>query len=101
MVSDLRPWTMMGGPMDKGRRELEAEWRERLTHARMRYREKAAICAALMAERVQSPSAPIADPDGAFALQHALRLESAALAEYRWTLRLFTDLVVHGIVPRV
>jgi len=85
---------MNAGP---SRRELEAQWRERVNHARLRYREQAAICEALMAQRVRTP---VADPDGAFALQHALRVESQALQEYMWALRTFTDLVVHGIVPR-
>jgi len=40
------------------------------------------------------------DPDGAFALRHALRLESIALRDYMRVLRIFTGLVVDGIVPR-
>ena len=82
------------------RRELEAQWLERVKQARAHYQERAAICQAVMSERARYPIARIADPDGAFALQHALRLESHALQEYMRALQVFTNLVVHGIVPR-
>ena len=38
-------------------------------------------------------------PDGQYALQHALRAENLALAEYRRVLRIYTDLVMEGKLP--
>jgi hypothetical protein len=72
------PWN--GGPV---RRELEAAWRERLDHTLIRYRDKAAIARLLMTERLVLPKNEGFDPDGAFALHHALRRESEALREYK------------------
>jgi hypothetical protein len=41
---------------------------------RTRYKEKAAIAEAMLAELLHSPAAPLADPDGKFAYQRALQL---------------------------
>jgi hypothetical protein len=46
---------------------------------------------------LRSPDIPAVDGD--FAARRAIKLESAALREYARILRIFTDLVVKGVVP--
>lgn len=38
-------------------------------------------------------------PDGGFAARRALKMESIALAEYVWTLRIFSNLVMDRKIP--
>jgi hypothetical protein len=88
--------------MERGsvRRELEAAWQRRVSHAQARYGEKAAIARLLKTDRLALPlSERPADPDGAFALDQALRRESEALGEYRRVLTIFSELILHGTVP--
>jgi len=88
--------------MERGpvRRELEAAWQRRVSHAQAGYREKAAIARLLMTDRLalSLSERPDPDPDGAFALQ-ALRRESEALGEYKRVLTIFSELLLHGTVP--
>jgi len=79
-----------------GRRELETVWHERLLQAENHYRQASAKLRVVQADYLEhsSPSA-----DGNFALQHALRCENHARAEYVRVLRLFTRLILYGDPP--
>ena len=79
--------------MERGpvRRELEAAWQRRVSHAQARYREKAAIARLLMSERRALAKNEGFDPDGALALHQALRRESEALREHRRVLTIFSE----------
>jgi hypothetical protein len=81
------------------RRELEAAWRERLSRARSRYQEKAAIHKEMVAERSVWTINREPDPDGRFALHLALREESAPRGEYMRVLRIFSKLILDGTPP--
>ena len=59
-----------------------------------RYRIAKAECA--KAILLQSDATP---PDGSFGYRKALRVETAALAEYKRVLFIFTDLVANGKLP--
>ena len=76
------------------RRALAAIWRERLENARSRY--EAAKATVQGARELQSQ---IPSPDGNFTLDHALRAEYRALAEFNRLLTIFNALVVHGNIP--
>jgi hypothetical protein len=80
------------------RREVEADWLERLKRARSRYEEKVAIRQKIVAERPVWPINLAPDPDGRFALNLALKEESAR-TEYMRLLRIFTELILHGTPP--
>ena len=96
-------------------REVEAAWLERLKRARSRYQEKVAlerlkrarsryaekvsIRQKMVAERPAWPISLAPDPDGRFALNLALREESAARTEYMRLLRIYTGLILHGTPP--
>ena len=101
----LRPWypfALSGtSPVDATpfRREVEAVWLERLKRARSRYEEKMAIRRQMVAERPVWPINLAPDPDGRFALNQALKEESAARTEYMRLLRIFTELILHGTPP--
>ena len=77
---------------DADRRALGAIWRERLENARTRY--EAAKTAVQGAREAQLTSS-----DDSFALDHALRAEYRALAEFKRVLTIFNDLVIHGSIP--
>jgi len=79
---------------DADRRALGVIWRERLENARVRY--EAAKAAVQDARELQSQ---ISSPDGSFTLDHALRAEHHALAEFKRVLAVFNDLVVNGKIP--
>ena len=76
------------------RMALEDLWRERLRIALERYRN--AKVEGRIAIRQQEEAAP---PDGSFAYRKTLRVENAALVEYRRVLRIFTDLTVNRKMP--
>jgi hypothetical protein len=76
--------------------ELETLWRKRVSHAYMRYQEKAAICEALRAELVSSG---FPDPAAWLTNVHACRLASDALQDYVQIVRTHVDFVVQGISP--
>jgi len=75
---------------------LEDLWRERLQEAQRRYSLAKVACAKATQECANgfTPS-----PDGRFALQMALRVEMAALAEYQRVLAIFHDLAVNRKLP--
>ena len=79
---------------DADRRALGAIWRERLENARTRYE---AATATVQGVREFHPQVP--SPDGSFTLDHALRAEHHALAEFKRVLAVFNDLVVNGKIP--
>jgi hypothetical protein len=84
------------GPPTRARQAMEDLWRERMQNARMAYVD--ARRATRVAES-QYPRGVTPAPDGAFAINQALKIENAALSEYRRVVAIFTDLVVHGKVP--
>ena len=86
--------------MERGpvRRELEAAWQRRVSHAQAGYREKAAIARLSMTDRLALPLSERPDPD-AFALDQALRRESEARREYKRVLTIFSELILHGTLP--
>ena len=79
---------------DADRRALGAIWRERLENARVRHE---AAKAALQVARERHSQ--LTSPDDSFALDHALRAEHHAFAEFKRVLTNFYDLVVHGKIP--
>jgi hypothetical protein len=81
------------------RRELEATWLQRLKRTRSRYEEKATIRKEMLAERSVWPINLQPDPDGRFALDLALKEESAARTEYMRVLRIFSKLILDGTPP--
>ena len=84
----------------RSRQELQIEWGRRVTHARDRYKQHAAICTDLIAERLldfRNQHSP--NPDGTLAFIQALRKESEALKEYTRVTRIYNDLLLHGTVP--
>ena len=82
------------------RSELESAWRERVGRARSRYEEKLAISRRMVGERLEWPISLAPDPDGRFALNQALKEESAARTEYMRLLRIFTELILRGTPPK-
>ena len=76
--------------------ELETQWRTRVSHAYMRYQEKAAICDALRAE-LFNPG--FTDPAAWLTNVHACRLASDALQEYVQIVRTYVDFVRTGNGP--
>ena len=84
---------------DPSRPELEAAWHQRLNRARSRYEEKLAIRRQMVGERLEWPISLAPDPDGRFALNQALQEESAARTEYMRILRIYTEFILHGMLP--
>lgn len=83
---------MPGAPLN--RRELERYWKERWLQAKLELEAARA--------HVQSVKSTLSGPygaDGAYAYARAIQGETTALIEYSRTLRIYTDLVVHGKVP--
>lgn len=77
------------------RRVLEDLWRERLSDARLRLD----FARNYLGEVGHDPLGDSPAPDGHFAFQRAIKAERFALPEYIRILRLFSDLVMNGIVP--
>ena len=83
---------MPDAPLD--RRELERYWEERCLQAKLKLEAARA--------HVQSVKSTLSGPygaDGAYAYTRAIKGETTALIEYSRTLRIYTDLVVHGKLP--
>lgn len=76
--------------------EQEDLWRGKLRLARERYEEAAKAFRTTWAEHFE----PRPTTDSTFAIQHARKLESQALAEYMRVLKIFTDLLLHGKIPQ-
>jgi len=79
---------------DSHRQLLEVLWRQRVQNELHRYREAREVCQKSLSDRGDIPS-----PDGSFAFQRALRVETAALKEYMRVLEIFNTLVVHRKMP--
>jgi hypothetical protein len=81
------------------RHEFQSAWRERVNGARSCYKEKVAIRRRMVTERPVWPINLEPDPDSRFALHLALHEESAARTEYMCLLRIYTELILHGMPP--
>jgi len=80
---------------DADRQALEAKWRERLENARHRYE-----AAKATVQRFRELQAKSHSVDVSLALEYALRVEDAALAEFKRVLTIFNDLVNYGKIPQ-
>lgn len=78
------------------RRKLENLWRAKVQAAHERYRRAAVQSHSVMEEQQQKL---LTGADGFHAVTMAVREESAALREYRRVLKIFTELLVHGMLP--
>ena len=76
------------------RQTLEDRWRREVHFTYSRYQAAKEAVHKARELRVDAPS-----PDGVFALNQALRIESAALTEYKRVLQVFTDLLIDGKIP--
>jgi hypothetical protein len=79
------------------REELENLWRTRLDKAADRYN-TAKKTYRLVADEDRQGLTP--SPDGRYAIRQARQEEAAARAEYIRVLRIFTDLILHGKIPK-
>src|SRR3954470_14108914 len=77
-------------------KELQALWLDRLQSASDEYRRTSAAYR-MIAQEYQGRVLP--SPDGDFSLRQALKQQNSARAEYARTLRIFTDLLLNGVVP--
>jgi len=77
-------------------KELQAQWLERLQGASDQYRQASAAYR-MVAQDYQGRVMP--SPDGDLSLRQALQNQNKARAEYARVLRIFTDLLLNGIVP--
>jgi hypothetical protein len=87
MIGDSRPYN---------RKDVEEQWRVRLSDARATY-ETAVAQFRNASEDFRSHSIP--SPDGGLGVHLAIAAESAARREYMRILRAFTDLVLNGRDP--
>lgn len=77
--------------------EIEDRWRSRLAEAK-RNHDRAVVEFRRAAEVYRAREIPASD--GNLGLHQAIASESTARREYIRILRLFTDLVVHGRIPK-
>jgi hypothetical protein len=82
--------------VDVGLRELEIVWRERMKDAYGIYLERQTEAHELSTRTAVLDSF---GPDGVFAIRQARSRELAALKEYVRIVRIYTNLVLHGIKP--
>jgi hypothetical protein len=78
------------------REQIEEHWRESVKTARLKYEFAVAESRRVLAEQKQWP---LPAPDGSGAIRNAILEESAARNEYIRTLKVFTDLTIHGKIP--
>lgn len=83
-------------PGSRPLKDLEEEWHKRVQSAASRYREAARDFKTV---RIDFPITEANCPDGITAIWQARRRELAALEDYLRVLRIYTDLIVHGVVP--
>lgn len=79
------------------RQQLEDHWRDRVKLARLNYDFAVAQCRSVLDEQEKWP---LPAPDGSTAVRKAHAKESDARNEYMRVLRIFTDLTVHGKIPK-
>ena len=77
--------------------DIEERWRKRLADARRRH-DHSVEAFRDAAEVYRAQEIPF--PDGGLRLHKALMAESAARREYIRVLRLFTDLILYGQIPK-
>lgn len=77
--------------------EVEDRWRTRLAEAK-RNHDRAVVQFRLAAEEYRTREIPASD--GNLSLHQAISAESSARREYIRILRVFTDLVVQGRIPK-
>ena len=75
--------------------DVEAVWRERVRQAELKYTQASAHAAKVQKEYAHEPHTP----DGAYAVQQALRVENETRQEYMHVLHLLTRLLVAGEIP--
>ena len=78
------------------RKDIEAQWRERLTNAKLRLDFAENYVRAV--ER-DLHTAGVPSPDGSYAYRSALRAKNLALQYYNEVLRVFSNLVLYGKLP--
>lgn len=78
------------------RKELEDQWRQRVDNARAVYFRANAQHKRMVEELGHGQIQPA---DGSFAVASARRAEAWALSEFTRTMRVYSDLVVNGIIP--
>jgi hypothetical protein len=76
--------------------ELELVWQGYVRSARQRYEEE---CQAFDRVATEFGGRLYQSPDGGAALRLARHRQSLALKEYMRTLRIYTDLVLKGVLP--
>jgi hypothetical protein len=81
--------------MSRTKQELENIWRERVREARLLCEKASADFRGTWGAHFEQEL----EADPTFAIQHARKVESKALAEYVRTLRIFTDLILHNKMP--
>jgi hypothetical protein len=81
--------------VDTGFQQLESLWRERMKRAYELYRERSTYADRLLTETLANMNR--FSPDDVHALTEARLQTSEALKDYVRIVRLYTDLVVHGI----
>jgi DNA-directed RNA polymerase subunit K/omega len=84
----------MGIPKSRDLQVAEDHWRDATRIAAARYR-----AAVLATRRAQQISSDVPNADGRYAYTQALKIENAALAEYRRVLEIFAHLTLHGEFP--
>ena len=84
------------GDAAPNREALEQLWRDRVNDVKLRL-DFARSYAKEVREDVHRGAVP--SPDGSFAYQRALRMETLALAEYVRVMRIFSALVLEGKIP--
>jgi len=77
------------------RHELDERWRQKLCTARQRYEEASDAFRIACEEHLGT----LPTSDSTFAIAHARKVESAAMAEYMRILKIFTDLLLYGKAP--
>jgi hypothetical protein len=82
-------------PVDN-RRQVEELWRQRVAHARARYDAASKAFRETWGEHFEKEPLS-ADPT--LAIRKAREVESAALAEYMRVLKIYTRLVLDGVLP--
>ncbi|GEM_PF-1859872 len=78
------------------RRALEELWRKRLEDAKLRLEFARAYLREIEAD---NPSGDIPASDRVYAREKGYRSERAALEEYKRVLRVYADLMEHGVIP--
>ena len=74
---------------------MERYWKERWLRAKLELEAARAHVQSIKHDLLSGPHGA----DGAYAFARAIEGETAALLEYSRTLRIYTDLVVHGKLP--